>query len=108
MSKASIRARAVRDWLFDQLGRHCALCGSVIELQMDFIKSDGGRHHGMSFVDRQRAYLTEFNRGNLRVLCGPCNRSEGMKLRQHRATVARFCDSVSEFRLRQSAPPSQT
>ncbi len=76
------RAHALRAFLFQKLGRVCALCGTTEDLQLDLIVSDGGRHHGLSHHDRQRQYLVEFNRNNLRVLCGTCNRSEGAKFKK--------------------------
>ena len=81
----SERAHALRAFLFSELGPVCKLCGATEDLQFDFIKSDGGKHHSLSHPDRQRAYLVEFTRSNLRVLCGKCNRSEGLKFRAKRA-----------------------
>lgn len=76
MSVKSHRARARREWLRDQLGGRCAVCFTVFDLQFDFIKSDGGAHHGLSSHDRVMAYVREFNRGNLQLLCGLHNREK--------------------------------
>lgn len=55
--------RALRKAVFARDGRVCAGCGSTVDLQLDhvFPWSLGGAH--------------TFD--NLRVLCGPCNRSKG-------------------------------
>jgi hypothetical protein len=76
MSVKSHRARARREWLRDQLGGCCCVCGTVLDLQFDFIKSDGGSHHALSAHDRAMAYIREFNRKNLQLLCGLHNREK--------------------------------
>ena len=76
MSVKSHRANARRVWLRNQLGGRCCVCGTMLDLQFDFIKSDGGAHHKLSSHDRVRAYITEFNRGNLQLLCGLHNREK--------------------------------
>ena len=94
----SQRAHALRAFLFGELGAVCALCGATEDLQFDFIKSDGGKHHSLSHPDRQRAYLIEHTRKNLRVLCGKCNRAEGLNHSGKRALFRAIHVSVSESR----------
>lgn len=77
----------------NKLGGRCALCGCRDDLQLDVIKSVGPAHHGMSFRDRQRFYLTQYTLNNLRILCGRCNRAEGLKHRTRRALFKRLNQS---------------
>jgi hypothetical protein len=65
-----------------------------MDLQFDFIKSDGGAHHALSSHDRVMAYIREFNRGNLQLLCGLHNREKYQKERRQASAGVVVFDSV--------------
>lgn len=72
-SVRTVRAHARREALIQQLGGVCVDCGTKLGLQMDLLVSDGGRHHGLSFRDRQRFYLVQAGRGNVALRCVRCH-----------------------------------
>ena len=80
------RAASRREYLLDQLGGCCCVCGATVGLQFDLIVSDGGRHHGLSYPDRMLEYLRQHLAENLQLMCGPCHRIKTLRdVRQRRS-----------------------
>ncbi len=69
----SQRATVARDFIREKLGGKCFKCGSSGHLQFDLIESDGGKHHSLSFPDRQNFYLKMMFAENLQLLCPVCH-----------------------------------
>jgi hypothetical protein len=92
-SKRSQRAAGIRAVLRSNLGGRCYRCGATTDLQFDLIKSDGGKHHGMSAKDRAWFYLHQYATGNLRLACGFCNRRPAIA--QNRIAAIRRCGQIS-------------
>lgn len=88
------RARQLRDFLRSQFGGHCHTCGSTNQLEMHLKVSDGGKHHGMSFVDRIHFYASEHDRQNLLLLCSACHRRVSASEARHRR-LARVATCIS-------------
>jgi hypothetical protein len=108
MSVKSENAKRRREVLREKLGGVCSMCGTRLDLQFDFIKSDGGKHHALSSVDRVRAYEIEFGRGNLQLLCGQHNREKGNEFKNFRKLNAAFSGIAAGSRLAPFVLPSRT
>lgn len=69
------RREMLRVYLRSQLGASCKQCGADHDvcLEFDCISPCGDEHHRMNSHDRLEFYLHEFIKGNLQVLCSPCN-----------------------------------
>ncbi len=67
-------ARRWRDWLLQQLGGVCALCGSAEDLEVDHVDGRTWKLESKSQAGRIREYIKEFKAGvALRALCRSCN-----------------------------------
>jgi hypothetical protein len=69
-------ARKLREELLAQLGRRCVLCGENNADLLEFDHVNGRDYHPreLSYSHRMIRYRHEAAQGELRVLCGPCNR----------------------------------
>lgn len=72
--------RRRRDELLSQLGRECVVCGSIEDLHFDHITPADWPRSAYSSHERIKLYKLEADAGNLRVLCGRCNRSKSNRL----------------------------
>lgn len=73
-------ARRKRAEILAALGGFCSICGSTHELEFDVkVPVDDGEHHGREWSWRMSFYREQFARGNLQVLCSPCNTRKGNK-----------------------------
>jgi 5-methylcytosine-specific restriction endonuclease McrA len=68
-----IRGKVIRERLFQELGRICAVCRQGGILEMDCILPQGDQHHRFSASDRAFFYQRQFRAGNLQLLCPRCH-----------------------------------
>lgn len=69
--------KLIRQRLFDALGAKCAVCGIKKDLHLDCIEPRSNGHGTWDYGKRQRFYRTEYEAGNLQILCGYHNRVKG-------------------------------
>lgn len=69
-------AKKARSGLLDALGRVCVRCGATENLTFDCKVPTGDDHHKGSTDQRMTFYLREHEKGNVQVLCHPCNSSK--------------------------------
>jgi 5-methylcytosine-specific restriction endonuclease McrA len=67
------KAASLREIIILERGGACERCGATAFLQMDLLQSDGGRHHGMSYPDRQAFYFQQHLLQNVQLLCPKCH-----------------------------------
>ena len=74
----TLAARQIRLDLLAKHGNRCAKCGAtdLDALEFDHIHGVRYRHNEMSYLARMIRYRREDELEQIRVLCGPCNRSE--------------------------------
>lgn len=79
-------AQRKREAIFEVLGRRCAACGSVKDLEFDVIcptPHTKSHHQNFSFAQRMIFYCRQLCGGNLQVLCSKCNSSKGRANRRY-------------------------
>lgn len=62
--------------LREQLGGKCKACGTTEDLTFDLIEPDCA-HHSREWSWRISFYRQAADRGELQLLCGPCNAAKG-------------------------------
>ena len=72
-------ARRWRDWLLHALGPFCVACGATDDLTFDCKSPAGHSHHVMPWHQRIAWYRRQALKGNVVVLCRPCNSRKGKK-----------------------------
>ena len=70
-----------RYWLFETLGFRCDRCGEDRDLQFDHQDGRNWKLSHFNISDRIRRYVKDYRNGNLRLLCGKCNRMDGARRR---------------------------
>ena len=76
LRKQRERARliALRNDLMKRLGDRCINCGSTENLEFDHPHGREYAPRRISRTKRLRFYREDFEAGNLRILCGACNK----------------------------------
>lgn len=64
-----------RNELIVQLGARCEICGTEEDLQFDHPYGRDWVARKQNQLHRLRLYARDYAKGNLRLLCGPCNRT---------------------------------
>src|SRR3990167_2621888 len=83
LRKASYRkARQIRKFIFDRLGRVCRKCGGKRRIEFDHPRGRTWKTKDFSNVSRMKMYLQDFKAGKLSVLCRWCNASDGQRFRK--------------------------
>jgi 5-methylcytosine-specific restriction endonuclease McrA len=72
-------ARLWKDRLRDLLGRRCACCGALNDLEFDIIHPIGHGHARTDQSTRVIFYRRQFFARNLQLLCKDCNTIKGRK-----------------------------
>lgn len=70
-------AKAKRKELFRVMGGRCAECKTRKDLQFDHPNGRDYDPARLSRWSRMTRYIRDWKAGNLRPLCGPCNRRDG-------------------------------
>ncbi len=79
MSKKSVKARALRDYIRKALGGVCKGCNATDRLEFHVASVEILPHHGLSGPDRANFYLHQMLRGNLELRCPNCHRIASLK-----------------------------
>lgn len=76
--RSTIYARKIREELIAKLGGKCALCPCDDVTQLEFDHKHGSVFvlRMLSYSARMAMYKREYEAGELRLLCKPCNKSE--------------------------------
>ena len=69
----------VRNHIFLLLGRKCVMCSSTENLEFDHIVPNGYARRSVS-SERVWEWLESYDKHNLQVLCGTCNKIKSDKL----------------------------
>jgi len=64
-----------RNELILQLGARCEICGSEENLEFDHPYGRDWVARKQNRLHRLRLYARDYAAGNLRLLCGPCNKT---------------------------------
>jgi len=71
--------RLLKESLLNLLGNKCVNCGATEDLEFDHIHATKTYTScRMASLDRLRRYQEEISRGEIQLLCGPCNRKKGV------------------------------
>jgi 5-methylcytosine-specific restriction endonuclease McrA len=73
-------ARKRRARLIETLGSKCAACGSELYLELDLVVAPKNTNHGNGSLGRLCFYIRQWRMGNVRLLCGSCNRMKAAGL----------------------------
>jgi 5-methylcytosine-specific restriction endonuclease McrA len=88
------RARELRDFLISEHAGRCAICGSAEGLEMHLLISDGGKHHGLGFIDRVWFYFHQNELKNVKILCSGCHRMQ-TKIQNSQRLLRRASSRIS-------------